>query len=810
MHMPRRVSLITLCVCIVMALVPAASAQTSEAADLSLDVAGPGNTPVVGDLFEVTLTVVNNGPGAADEVYVSNYVPPELEVRSAVPTDPAASCAQDGTYPEGQPQPASSPTTEPDGVGSTPGSYGGGLSCDLGSLVSGARSVVEVTLERVGARATYSSASVSSITEDPTYQNNYEDLFLSADRSHPADIGVTVAGPKAPEVGATFDYVVSVTNRGPSQAQNVRLTDSGGGVRLRGWSSSDPTDTCTTTMDDPDNGYFALECELGSLEPGASTTLGLSVERATAFEVYNSAYVTTANLDENYDNDYGDHVVAADPSVTSDLSIRATPPAQTPLVGEMFTTAFTVSNAGPSQAGDVWVSDYLTEGLEFVSVEPADKCSYNSYERYPYADGPTAAPEGEAGDAYYPISPSGLYCNLGALASGSSSTIEVTLKRTKARELWNSAWISSSNHDPMYENNYAELQLSPDKSNPADLSASVSAPDNPTVGSDFNITMSVTNDGPSPADEVALSTYLPYGVDFKAVTPEGCTASDMGGEPEPLSPADAKPAYYGSREVICDFGTVPAGESRNATITVTRTTEYEIWATAWTSGANYDENYDNDYATVLIQGEPYPGACPAGGGSIEGTQGSDTIVIGDCGIDTKAGNDSVEAAPSSQGGDSAIKTGRGSDNISVVLNTSSSTKRRIFVEAGRGRDRITLTAAPGIGNATVILNGNAGEDDIVLDLSPGATGLKIVVRGQQGADTVVTPSKGESSELMPGVRILGGDGRDILEGGDGNDIVFGGASADRLFGGSGDDDLDGGVGRDLCRGGPGSDSARRC
>ena len=809
MHMTRRVPLIALCVSVIVALVPVASAQTSGAADLALDVAGPAVTPLVGDLFEVTLTVVNNGPSTAEEVFVSNYVPPELEVRSAVPTDPAASCAQDGTYPEDKPQPASSPTTEPGGVGSSPGFYGGGVSCDLGSLAPGARSVVKVTMERVGARETYISASVSSIQEDPAYDNNYEDLFLSADRSHPADVGVTVAGPKAPEVGATFQYVVSVTNRGPSRAQDVRLTDSGGGVRLLGWSSSDPTDTCAAGMDDPSNGYFSLECELGSLEPGASTTVNLSVERATAFEVYSSAYVTTANLDENYDNDYGDHVVAADPSVTSDLLIRTTPPAQTPLVGETFTTVFTVSNSGPSQAGDVWVSDYLTEGLEFVSVAPADKCSYNSYDRYPYADGPTAAPEGKAGDAYYPISPSGLYCNLGSLASGSSSTIEVTLKRTKARELWNSAWVSSSNHDPMYENNYAEMQLAPDKTNPADLSASVSAPDNPAVGSDLDVTMSVTNNGPSQADAVELSTYLPYGLDFKSVTPEGCKISDAGG-PEPLAPEDSKPAYYGNREIMCDFGSVPSGESRSATITVTRSSEYEIWISAWATGANYDENYDNDYATALIQGKPYPGACPMGGGSIEGTQGSDTIVIGDCAIDTKAGNDSVEAAPSSQGGNSAIRTGRGSDNISVVLNTSSETRRRILVEAGRGRDTITLTAAPGIGNATVILNGNAAEDNIVLDLNPGAAGLRVVVRGQDGADTVVAASKGESSDAMPGVTILGGGGRDILEGGDGNDIVFGGASADRLFGGLGDDDLDGGLGSDLCRGGPGSDSARRC
>jgi uncharacterized repeat protein (TIGR01451 family) len=587
------------------------------------------------------------------------------------------------------------------------------------------------------------------------------------------------------------------------------MTDSGGGVRLDAFSSSDPTDSCAKTFDDPSYGYFELRCELGSLAAGESTDIILTAERTSAWEIYNSAFVSTANFDENYENDYGQHVIAADPSVTSDLTIKAMPLSHTPLVGETFKMTFTVSNQGPSQAGDVWVSDYLTDGLEFVSVTPADSCSFNSSGGYPYAEGPTPAPEDGSGDSYYPVSPDGLSCQLGALASGASATIEMTVTRTKARELWNSAWVSSSNHDPMYENNYSELQLAPDKTNPADLAAAVSAPANPPVGSSFELAMSVTNQGPSDANEVELSSYLPYGLDFEAVTPSACTVSEDAG-PEPLAREDSRPAYYGNREVTCDFGTVPVGETRTATITVTRTIEYEIWASAWTSGANYDENYDNDYASVRIDGEPYPGACPSDGGGIEGTQGSDTIVIGDCAISTKAGDDSVEAAPSSEGGDRTIRTGRGSDEISVLLQTSSVTRRRIVVEAGRGRDTIRLTTTPGAGNATVILNGNSGNDDVVLDLSPGTTGLRIVVRGQDGSDTVAGGSGNDASGAMTGVKILGGRGTDILEGTDGDDLIFGGAAADRLFGGLGDDDLDGGLGRDICRGGPGRDSSHRC
>lgn len=805
MQMTRWASLAAGTLLVLGALVPTAGAQ-SGGADLSLTMTGPPSTPFVGDVFELAMTVSNRGPAAGEQVWLSSYLPPEIELSSAVPSDPSTTCTEDGGYPETKPQPADGGGS---GGGPAPDYYGGGLSCDVGMLQAGASSVVRLTLQRTGARDTFASASVRSVTEDPDYENNYKDLFFEADRSKPADVGVTLTGPKSPDVGAAFTYALTVTNHGPSAAEKVVVTDSGGGVRLVSFSTSEATDVCAKTFDDPSYGYFELRCELDTLAPGASRTITLAVERTSAWEIYNSAFVSTANFDENYDNDYGYHSIAADPSVTSDLAIRALGPTQTPLVGDHFKIVFTVTNRGPSAAGDVWVSDYLTDGLEFVSVEPADKCSVDSGGRYPYAEGPATAPAGREGDAYYPIGSNGIYCGLGSLASGSSATIELTLKRTKARELWNSAWVSSSNYDPTYENNYSELQLNPDKSKPADLRAHVGAPDDPPVGADFDIALSVTNDGPSEADEVTLSSYVPWGVDFRSVTPEGCTFSDGGG-PEPLATDETKPSFYGGREVLCQFGSIPAGETRTATVGVTRTTEYEIWVSAWTSGATYDANYDNDYSSALIQGEPYAGACPVGDGTAEGTKRADSIVIGDCSIDTKAGNDAIEAAPSSQGGSSTIRTGRGSDTISVLLNSSSEERRKIVVEAGRGRDHIILTAAPGTGNATVILRGSAGHDSVVLDVSPGVKRLRVVVRGGAGDDVYQGGSKGTARELVPGVSVFGGEGNDILEGGDGDDILHGGTAADRLFGGPGDDELDGGRGRDACRGGPGKDSSRRC
>jgi uncharacterized repeat protein (TIGR01451 family) len=783
---------------LVTALIPAAGAQSSGRADLGVRLQAPASTPAVGDLFQIGLTVANAGPDAAEDAYASLYLPPELKL---VSTTPAASCSQES--PE-EPQPEPMPAQD-QGPGKVSPGYYGGLHCTLGTMASGSVAEIALTVERTGARETYTSGSVGSATNEENYDNNWADLLLAADRSKPADVGVTVSGPKAPAIGSTFEYVFTVTNNGPSLAEAITLNVSGGGTRLVALPAS-----CRTSYEEPSHGgYFDILCDLGSLSPGASKNLSLSVERTSAWEVYNSAFVGVSNFDENYDNDYAWHSIPADPSVTSDLRVSMAPLEEVPLLGQEFRLSFTVANDGPSTAGDVWLNDYLTDGLEFVGVQPTDGCSYQSYENHPYAEGPTAAPEGKRGDAYYPVSPSGLYCDLGSLAPGDTTTVDLTVRRTKARELWNSAWVSSSNHDPMYENNYSELQLAADKSEPADVRAAIEAPADPEVGTDFDILMSATNEGPSSARDVVLTTYVPYEVGFKSVSPDTCTYTDTGG-PEPMPLDGPRPAFFALREVRCEFGAIPAGETRSATLTVTRTSEYEIWASAWAEMSNYDGNYENDYASVLIEGEPYQWACPAGGRSAQGTAKDDSIVVGDCGAETKAGSDYVEAAPSSRSRDSAIRTGGGADTITLALGSYSERRRTIRVMAGKGADSINVTVAPGAGNATIILNGDAGGDAITFDVAPGVRRLRLVVRGHDGDDVFQAISKAQADEVMRGATVFGGSGNDVLEGGDGDDRLFGGIGADRLFGGMGDDELDGGEGRDTCRGGPGGDSSRRC
>ena len=772
--------------------VPTVAHAQSSGADLALKLQAPATQPLVGETFTLRVTVTNAGPSAADQASLSAHVPPELELLTATSNDASDTCSNEGGG--GGPEPAIAP------------GRGGSIGCSFGTLAAGETATVTLGLKRVGARGTYVSVYSGSNTEDTNYENNYADLFLEPDTSHPADMGVSIAGPDAPAVGGRFDYVTTVRNHGPS-ASSATLTNSLNGVDLIEW-TSDPSVTCEKNVYDPTyGGYAELHCTVSELPAGSAVKVTLTVERSSAWELYNSASVIATGLDENYDNDYAYFSVPADPSVTSDLGLKMTGPSTTPLVGETFEVGATITNSGPSRAGDVWFNNYLPDGVTAESVTPADRCTLDGGGSYPYADGPTAVPEGKAGDAYYPGYGQGVYCTVEGLGTGESINVALTLRRTKAREIWNSAWVSSSNFDPVYDNNYAELLIQPDRSNPADIAVTMTGPEaKPAVGELVNITLGASNRGPSEAREVVVAANVPFGLELRESVAEQCTYPETDEAPPPQEKI-AAPSFYGWRELRCTLGSIPAGESREVTAVFERTTEYEIWMGSWGETANYDENYDNDYAELLIAGEPYPGMC--GGDTVTGTKGSDEITIGICSAESKAGSDTINAAPSSSSGDMQIKAGRGADRITVSLGVESAERRTIHVLSGPGRDRIELHVAPGVGNATVVLEGNSGNDVIDLRMAEGSKGLRVRVRGHDG-DDVLTAADAEADALVPGLVLVGGAGNDILEGGGGPDLLFGGRGRDRLFGGNASDRMDGGGGRDVCQGGPGTNTSVSC
>jgi uncharacterized repeat protein (TIGR01451 family) len=785
---------------------PAAAQGSGPGAQLSVSGSSSNGQVLAGASFDVTWTVSNSGNETAPDPFLSAYLPPDVEIVTA--PDACTTDAAPPEYPTGTKSPP--PDTAPGGGGPSPGSpdgggvssgggtvtpgyYGGGLYCQLPALDPTSSTSISVTFRRVSARAVYVSASVWSSAPEEGYDDNYTDLFMDADTSRPADIGLAMDAPQDPGVGDAFSYELTVSNSGPSTGEGIRVVDPlGYGVTFDSVAPARSVDSCS--LDE-----VGVVCDLAELGAGSDTTITIGATRTSAWDLWNNAWITSYNYDENYDNDYAWHQVPPDPSVVSDLALSVDMPPSTPLVGETFGIDLSVANDGPSTAGDVSAAVYLPPELELVSSSN-DVCKPQS-QGGPYPMGGVSAPDS---DAYYPIYMGGISCSLGAIASGTSKGAELTVSRTGAREAWVSAWVSTSNSDPNYDNNYADLRVAPDKSNPADVALSLSGPSNPQIDSDFDIVLTATNDGPSTARDVHVTGQLPWGAEFVSTDTDACVYSNN--YPPPYMDSSG-PAYFGMHQLDCTLGDLDSGSSRDVTVTLHRTSEYEMWSSGWISTSNYDPNADNDYASMLTQGKSYGGECPADG-EISGTKNADDVVVGDCTVETGGGSDSVALTPGSGSSGSSVNTGAGSDTIAVRLGVGSNSTRPIVVSGGPGADRITVTVAPGAGGARVTIDAGSGNDAVVLSIPAGLKHFSIHVKGKGGSDRVEWTAG--TGVYRRGMVTFGGGGRDVIVGGPASDEIFGGKGVDHLYGGPGRDQLDGGPDRDVCRGGPALNHLSSC
>jgi len=143
--------------------------------------------------FNYTITVTNLGPTAASSVTVTDNLPVSVTFVSA--------------------------------------SAGGVLSgakviwADLGSLAAGASTnlTLTVTAPANGASLT-NTASVGSPTPDPISTNNLTPpVFTTV--APVADLAVGKSGPATIFAGTNFNYIISVTNFGPSSSGGLSVTD---------------------------------------------------------------------------------------------------------------------------------------------------------------------------------------------------------------------------------------------------------------------------------------------------------------------------------------------------------------------------------------------------------------------------------------------------------------------------------------------------------------------------------------------------------------------------------------------------------
>ena len=280
---------------------------------------------MVGGQVTYTIEITNNGPGVATGVDLKDVLPPGAKV-----TSPAhASTTQGLCFP--------SPF---------------GALCQFGNIA--VDDVVTVTVVAdvdpsvaEGERIT-NTAQIFSDNPDPVPGDNSAeagtDITASADLSIAKSADPTSAPP-----GETLIYQIVVSNAGPSDAQNVVVSD------------TLPVGFSTNSVSSSQGGCAGFDCVLGVLPAGGEATITVSgrVHSAATSALTDRAGVTSDTADPDPNNNDADVSTALSPSTDLALNVTSTP---TAIAGETAVVTYTVTNLGPSNALNTEVTAVLPPG----------------------------------------------------------------------------------------------------------------------------------------------------------------------------------------------------------------------------------------------------------------------------------------------------------------------------------------------------------------------------------------------------------------------------------------------------------------
>lgn len=301
----------------------------SSLADLAIVKTASKDSVKIGDNFEYTLEVTNNGPSAATSVAISDEVPAGLSFVSA---DPGCEF-----------EPVS-----------------GTVVCDLGSLASGDSVSVTITVQVDGDAGgqIHNTASVSAQQTDPDPSNNEDTETVDASGAD-LEVKKKLNSPADVKTGDTVVYKVSVRNLGPSAATGVVLYDA-----LPAGLTDVEVDKTSCEV-----AGGAITCTVGNLAVGASYTATVTGKvKPGQSELVNTANASGHEDDPNPDNNTS--TVTTPVTQQADLSIVKSASVSEIIPGEEFTYTFKVTNHGPDNVTGITITDTLAAGLTYVDGAP--------------------------------------------------------------------------------------------------------------------------------------------------------------------------------------------------------------------------------------------------------------------------------------------------------------------------------------------------------------------------------------------------------------------------------------------------------
>jgi uncharacterized repeat protein (TIGR01451 family) len=508
---------------------------TAPSADVFVTKTDSVDPATVGVPVTYTLTVGNDGPDAATGVTVTDTLPSSFTFVSATPSQ--GSCTNTGPV---------------------------FVSCDLGTLASGATATVDITATPGTDDVTVTNTtSVSADQPDPDGTDNTDtETTTVGTGGTPATTDLTLTKVDTTDpvtVGTSFDYVLTVST-GADPATDVSLTD---------------TVPASFTIEavTPSQGMCAVSgrsiaCGLGAIPAMGSATVSVTVTPNQPGTFTNVASVSADETDSNpADNGATeDTTVTAVPMASADLSVTKTDDTDPVMVGGTVTYTLAVMNDGPSAATGVTVTDVLPATVTAGTVTPSQG---------------SCATSGQV-----------VTCNLGLLGSGATATVTLEVTANQAGQITDNASVSGNEPDPDDTNNTAtETTTVGTGAGPvADLRlVKTATPAQTEVGDTVTFEIAVFNDGPDAATGVTVVDTLPANFVYDTSMASAGTCMVTGGS-----------------TVVCELGTLAAGAMETVTLTAVADAEGVTTNTATVSGDEVDPDpADNTDTTPVTVGAPF-------------------------------------------------------------------------------------------------------------------------------------------------------------------------------------------------------------
>jgi uncharacterized repeat protein (TIGR01451 family) len=617
-------------------------------ADVAVTESGPA-TVFAGTNFSYTVTVTNLGSSAASNVVVSDNLP----------TNTIFVTTTGGG-------------TNDNGIVTWP---------TIPALTNGGTFTFTVTVTAPPSGPLTNTVSGISSTVDPNPTNNNGTspaAIVTTSVTPVSDIGVGKSGPANVFAGTNFSYTITVTNFGPSVASAVVVTDSlpigvtfvsasGSGTNIAG----------------------IVSWSLGTLAANATTNLTLNVTAPASGAITNIATVNSPTGDPNPTNNISPPVTTT-VTLVANIGVSKAGPA-TIFAGTNFNYTITVTNAGPSSASSVVVTDSLPIGVTFVSA--------------------SGSGTNIAGIVNW---------SLGNLAANATTNLTLAVTAPANGTLTNFATVNSPTGDPNLTNNTSP-PVTTTVTPLADIGVTKTAPANVFAGTNFNYTITVTNLGPSTASNAVASDVLPTNVVFVSASGNGINSAGT---------------------VNWALGTLAVNATTNLTLTVTAPASGAVTNIATVNSPTVDPNPTNNTSppvTTTVTPVANVGVGKTGPANVfAGTNFNYTITVTNFGPSTAGGVVVTDALPA--GATFLSASGNGANNGGVVNWVLGN------LTSGQISNLTVTVTAPASGSLTntAIVNSPTGDPNPTNNTSPPVTTTVTLVAdlaiGKIGPATIAATS----------------------------------------------------------------------